>query len=262
MTWSQGIWCLFGVFILFTPIIGSVSIYDYFSTLFEGQHHVRISDAFKLVYIQHIKWLCDRAVLTPTNISIKERNIRLLNMLPGEEKVHKSINNISSRNQIIDYPTEFLNSLEPTEIPPHDILPKLGALIMLLCNLNSPKLCNGTRLTIEWMMSYVLEATIIFGKYAGVNCFIPRILRKSTDLSFEFERLQFLVRLCFAMTINKSQGQSLTDPVFSHRQLYVGLSRVGNSDGLFILTPEGKTKNIVYSEALNWKYLSQQIQFW
>ena len=195
-------------------------------------------------------------------------NVRLLNMLLGEQKVYKSIDNISFRDQIITYPTEFLNSLEPTGTDPH-ILQKIGTSIMLLCNLDPPKLCNGTKLTIKRVMSYALEATTISKKYVGINCFILRIPMRPTNLPFEFERLQFPVRLYFAMTINKSQGKSLkvvglnlVDPDFSHGQLYVGLSRVGNPDGFFILAPEEKTKNIVYSEALNWKCLFQQIRFW
>ncbi|XP_064117691.1 ATP-dependent DNA helicase PIF6-like [Macrobrachium nipponense] len=72
-----------------------------------------------------------------------------------------------------------------------------------------------------------------------------------------FKRLQFPVRLAFAMTINKAQGQSLRvaginleQPCFSHRQLYVACSRVGSPEHLFILSLEGKTKNIVYQKAL------------
>ncbi|XP_064120169.1 uncharacterized protein LOC135224776 [Macrobrachium nipponense] len=72
-----------------------------------------------------------------------------------------------------------------------------------------------------------------------------------------FKCLQFQVRLAFAMTINKAQGQSLRvaginleQPCFSHGQLYVACSRVGSLERLFILSPEGKTKNIVYQKAL------------
>ncbi|XP_064121571.1 uncharacterized protein LOC135226023 [Macrobrachium nipponense] len=64
-------------------------------------------------------------------------------------------------------------------------------------------------------------------------------------------------QLAFAMTINKCQGQSLRvaginleQPCFSHGQLYVVCSRVGSPERLFILSPEGKTKNIVYQKAL------------
>ena len=105
-------------------------------------------------------------------------------------------------------------------------------------------------------MSHVLEETVISGKCAGVNCFTPRIPMRPIDLPFEFERPQFPVRRCIAMTKNKFQRQSLkvvglnlVEPVFPHGQLYVGLSRIRNPDGLFILVPEGKIKNIVYSEA-------------
>ena len=78
-----------------------------------------------------------------------------------------------------------------------------------------------------------------------------------TDIEFEFKRLQFPIRLAFAMSINKAQGQSLSvaginlqEPCFSHGQLYVACSRVGNPQNLFIYAPDGKTKNIVYKKAI------------
>ena len=125
-------------------------------------------------------------------------------------------------------------------------------------NLDAPRLCNGTRLIVKSMKPHILEATIITGNYKGEDVLIPTIPLIFSELPLEFKRLQFPVKPCFAMSINKSQGQSLKvvglnlqGPCFSHGQLYVGCSRVGSSDNLFICSPvKGHTDNIVYTEAL------------
>jgi hypothetical protein len=57
------------------------------------------------------------------------------------------------------------------------------------------------------MLGNVIEATILTGQGEGETVFIPRIPLIPTDLPFNFKRLQFPVRLAFAITINKSQGQ-------------------------------------------------------
>jgi ATP-dependent DNA helicase PIF1 len=56
------------------------------------------------------------------------------------------------------------------------------------------------------MMNNIIEATILNGKFKGEHVLLPRILMIPTDVSFEFKRLQFPVRLGFAMTIKKAQG--------------------------------------------------------
>ena len=146
---------------------------------------------------------------------------------------------------------------------------------MLLRNLDAPKLCNGTRLVVKELMPHVIKATVLSGSGKGEEVLIPKIplITSPSDIGFSFKRLQFPVRLCFAMSINKSQGQTLQvaglhlhDPCFSHGQLYVACSRVGSSNNLFILCqPHGKCKsckfpncndvfhkttNIVYAHAL------------
>ena len=90
----------------------------------------------------------------------------------------------------------------------------------------------------------------------GELMFIPRI-PMITRIPIPFKRLQFPVRLSFAMSINKSQGQTLKvvglhlqEGCFSHGQLYVGCSRVGSSINLYVLSELGKTANIVYKEIL------------
>jgi len=49
------------------------------------------------------------------------------------------------------------------------------------------------------------------GKFDGKVCLLPRIKLTTSveDLPFILQRTQFPVRLCYAMTVNKSQGQSL-----------------------------------------------------
>lgn len=128
---------------------------------------------------------------------------------------------------------------------------------MMLRNLNQPTLCNGTRMVVKMLMPNAIKAMIIIGKFKGEEVLIPRIPMIPNDLPFKFKRVQFPVRLAFAMTINKSQGQSLKvcglnleTQCFSHGQLYVACSRVGTPSALFIFSPNRKTKNIVYYQAL------------
>jgi ATP-dependent exoDNAse (exonuclease V) alpha subunit len=60
------------------------------------------------------------------------------------------------------------------------------------------------------------------------------------------------------MTINKAQGQTmktvgiyLHEPVFTHGQLYVALSRVMRVDDVYVFCPNGRmTTNVVYTELL------------
>ena len=96
---------------------------------------------------------------------------------------------------------------------------------MLLRNLDPPSLVNGTRLVVKRLLGNVIEATIMTGRWARKDVFIPRIPFIPMDYPFEFRRLQFPVKLSYAMTINKAQGQTLQttglflDPgCFSHGQ--------------------------------------------
>ena len=165
------------------------------------------------------------------------------------------------------YNTEYLNSLAPSGLPTHRIFLKPGMPIMLMRNLN-PKmgLCNGTRLIFRKIhKNHLLECTIVGGEHCNRTVLIPRVsLRpKLREFPFEWSRRQFPVRVAFAMTINKSQGQTLqnvgvwlNEPCFAHGQLYVAMSRVGSpKDIKFAIRqrdgfPINHTSNVVYKEVL------------
>lgn len=111
----------------------------------------------------------------------------------------------------------------------------------------------------EW----ILKVQILGGRYDGNIEIIARIRLTSDtgELPFSLTRIQFPVRLAFAISINKAQGQSVVHvgidlrvPVFTHGHLYVALSRARSVQNVKVLLPYSNTDrsvvNIVFQEAL------------
>ncbi|KAF7807730.1 ATP-dependent DNA helicase PIF1-like [Senna tora] len=205
----------------------------------------------------------ERAILSPTLDDFAQVNEFMLGLLPGEERKYLSSNAICNQDQLTEvYTTEFLNTICGSGLPYHQLKLKVGAPIMFLRNIDrSMGLCNGTRLVLTRMCEHVIEASIMSGKFAGEKVLIARMLISPSDykLPFKFQRRQFPVVLSFAMTINKSQGQTLSNvgiylprPVFSHGQLYVAILRVTKQSGLKILVTDANrrqmrtTTNVVF----------------
>lgn len=217
------------------------------------------------------EYFLDRMILAPRNADVSELNNTVLDAMAGEKRIFISAEELitddahPTPDQSHPIPAEFLRSINASGLPPGELPIKVGCPLILLRNLSAKDgLCNGTRMIVTKMSNRVLEVQILGGEHNGEIALIPRISLIPSDtmeLTFKFRRRQFPVRLAFALTINKAQGQSvkyvgldLRTPIFAHGQLYVALSRATSAQRIKILLPEDesecRTLNIVYPDVL------------
>ncbi len=130
--------------------------------------------------------------------------------LPGELYTYDSIDAVEDNVEEQQHlPQEFLRSLMPSGLPPSTLRLKVGAPIVLLRNLYPVSgECNGTRLIITRLGRRCIEGRMLGGEFNGQLRLIPRIKLTTTenDLPYILNRRQYPIRLCLAMTVNKSQG--------------------------------------------------------
>uniref|UniRef100_A0A0D2ZWH3 ATP-dependent DNA helicase n=1 Tax=Brassica oleracea var. oleracea TaxID=109376 RepID=A0A0D2ZWH3_BRAOL len=204
-----------------------------------------------------LRKLKETAILTPRNSTWTSREYLSADTFAEDEQ--------HSEEFKMSYPLEYLNSLEFPGLPAHKLRLKVGVPVMLLRNLNQKEgLCNGTRLIVTHMGEKVIKTELLTATKKTDPILLPRIILSplESNHSFTLKRRQFPIRVCYAMTVNKSQGQTLSNvalylpkPVFSHGQLYVVLSRVTTPKGLKILDMSSNVEgsktidNIVYREA-------------
>ena len=191
----------------------------------------------------HADTSLSKAILTAHNVDVDKLNEIALMKMTGDvisllsaDCVHDDGESTGPSGNL--YTTEFLNSLNVSGLPPHNLRVKIGVPVVLLCNLDPKKgLCNGTRLIVQAATRLLLTCKVESGPRAGDIAYLPRIdlvPSNASSLPCQLERRQFPVRLAYAMSANKAQGQSLQrvgvflpKPMFSHGQLYVALLRSG-----------------------------------
>ncbi|XP_076889688.1 uncharacterized protein LOC143540543 [Bidens hawaiensis] len=159
----------------------------------------------------------DRALLVPLNEVVQEINERMLALSPGEEVEYLSSDSLAKCEDVSEdfdpqlYSPDLLNGLKMSGMPNHRLVLQVGVPIMLLRNINHKKgLCNGMRLQVVSLGRRVIEAKVVSGTNIGYRTLISRVSLTPTDKKFPFKlkRRQIPISVCFAMTINKSQGQS------------------------------------------------------
>lgn len=208
------------------------------------------------------------AILAARNVDVDELNQQVIDLLDiNTERIYTSVDSPehhSNHEKInLDLLPEYLNSLAPSCLPPYELRLRKFAIVMLIRNLSiNEELCNGTRLLILELGINVLKCEILTGDKAGETVFLNRITLTCDNVyPFTFTRRQFPIKLAFAITINKAQGQTfekigidLRKDVFNHGQLYVALSRVRSWQSLKIFLGHHRkyrtVKNYVYKEVL------------
>ncbi|XP_039969466.1 uncharacterized protein LOC120781334, partial [Bactrocera tryoni] len=70
---------------------------------------------------RNFNWLCSRAIVSPRNESVNEVNKIIMEKVPGEFKSYKSIDTVCNIEDTVHYPQEFLNSLNPSGLPSHEL---------------------------------------------------------------------------------------------------------------------------------------------
>ena len=215
-------------------------------------------------------WLSERSVICGTNHEVATYNEILMQRLAGEARTYISSDEPRMQEGHVGPapPVSFLNSLDPSGVPPHKLSLKVGSPVTLMRNLDFANGdCNGTRYVIVSLneRSIVCETTL--NPRRRVVFYRIKFEVKEDSCPVPFMRYQFPVRPSFAMTANKAQGQtlktvgvSLLRSFFSHGQLYVALSRVRDRDGLRVLLPfheetensgDPVIDNVVFTEVLN-----------
>uniref|UniRef100_A0A183BNP0 ATP-dependent DNA helicase n=1 Tax=Globodera pallida TaxID=36090 RepID=A0A183BNP0_GLOPA len=199
--------------------------------------------------------LAGRAILCPLNRETFELNDIIMDQLETTERTYTGVTtpivDIAGANELenalADINIENLARMTPPGIPEHHLRVKVGSIMMINTNVSLEEgLCNGTRVQICKLGNNILRCKIMTGKHRGlIKC----------------ERIQFPLRPGSVMTINKSQGQTLThvgvlldkSQCFSHGQLYTALSRVRDSANIRVCTKRAdrRIRNVVMTELLD-----------
>ena len=178
--------------------------------------------------------------LAPTNSLVTNINQQRLNRLGGKAYEYKAT--ITGEMKRSTFPTEEVIQL------------KVGAQVVLLQNDKDKRWVNGTVATVSKLKKDDKEEGIAV-HVDGIDYDLEKVTWE--EIRYEYDPAkgkvkeevvssftQYPIRLAWAMTIHKSQGQTyesvaidLTTATFAPGQMYVALSRCTSLEGLYLKMP-------------------------
>lgn len=135
--------------------------------------------------------LTNRVIVTTTNKSVHEINESIIGMIEGEEKTYLSNDSVKSDynedNELL-YDETFLNTLNPSGCPYHELKLKVNTVVMLVRNIDTSKgLCNGTRLIVKDMFKTFINLRVISGPSKGNVIQLPKMKLTPSDTRYGFQ---------------------------------------------------------------------------
>jgi hypothetical protein len=163
---------------------------------------------------------------------------------------------------------EVMNRFNDNQAPLHELQLKKDDICVLLANFDKEiGLTKNTRVKVVEITSCFIRVVTLSTTHP-VFANIPRFnfhIKIPFYKSYKILRRQFPLKLAYALTMNRSQGQEfekllvdLTIPSFTHGHLYVALSRIRKSENIKIFCNTEQiwdnnivvTNNVVYDEIL------------
>ncbi len=177
-------------------------------------------------------------ILATSNVKVDEWNKKIQSMNTNSAHALLSNDSLSEVHDPYRFLAQMLTILidiNDTAAPPRVLTLKVGDICLVMRNLSMRKgLQTNSRIRITRISTKAIHVETI--EAVPKHAIVPRIrfnIKLPMFESFEICRVQFPLKLAYAITINKSQGQTLEralvdirDAPFAHGRLYVALSRI------------------------------------
>jgi hypothetical protein len=257
-----------------------LEIEDY-GTYVMGLHDQKVftelSDAVDFIHpngfdLDHITKVC---ILAATNVQVDQWNQRVQDLNSNQTHhlfSYDMFDEVDDQNGYLRemITPEILNHYSNSQVPAHDLTLKVDDICLLMRKVQKSRLANNTRCQIVHISAHLIRVKTLDSDNP-IFANIPRFKFKVNlpyGKSFSMMRSQFPLRLAYAMTMNRSQGQEfkkvlvdLSIHAFSHGHLYVAISRIRNAADIAFYTSDSKssayadqgvlfTRNVVYDEIL------------
>jgi len=164
-----------------------------------------VKDTYEnIIMHKRYKTIVNHVILSARNVNVDEINEKVINLLDETtERIYTSVDTLETvDNEDIHevIMTEYLNSLNPTCLPPHELRLRQYTVVMLIRNLNiSEGLCNGTRLLVLDLCNNLLRCEILTGNKVGEIVFLNRITLYCENISIFIQEkaISYKISICY-----------------------------------------------------------------